>query len=114
MLKIGLTGGIGSGKTTVSNLFAEYGIPIIDADIISHQLVEPGRTGTRSNSRNLWPAVINPDGSLDRKQLAALVFIGLRTIKQKLEAIIHPLVFQRIQVRSPHSIRLIALSVFPY
>lgn len=88
MLKIGLTGGIGSGKTTISNLFASLGIPVIDTDVIAHEL---------TNNKFVLDEIINcfgktllgHNGKLNRKALARLVFDKLEN-KQKLENILHP------------------------
>ncbi|MGR9044715.1 MAG: dephospho-CoA kinase [Gammaproteobacteria bacterium] len=96
MLKIGLTGGIGSGKTTVARLFADYGVPIIDADIIARQLVEPGQPALERIQQVFGQRVINPDGSLNRNELRTLVFTD-PGMKQKLEAILHPLILSEIQ-----------------
>lgn len=98
MLKIGLTGGIGCGKTTVANLFAAYGIPIIDADAIAHDLVEPGRPALQQLQQCFGPAIIGDDGALNRAALRELVFNDAQKKKQ-LEAILHPLVYQEMQQR---------------
>ena len=67
-LKVGLTGGIASGKTTVSNLFANLGVPIIDADVIAHALVEPGQPALKLIRKAFGPEVINCNGCLNRHQ----------------------------------------------
>ena len=99
MLKIGLTGGIGSGKTTVTRLFADFNIPIIDADIIAHQLVEPGQPALARIQSTFGQQVINPDGSLNRSELRNIVFADAN-LKQKLEAILHPLILRKIQAEA--------------
>jgi dephospho-CoA kinase len=99
MLKIGLTGGIGSGKTTVTRLFANLNIPIIDADIIAHQLVKPGQPALARIRSVFGQQVINPDGSLNRSELRSIVFADAN-LKQKLEAILHPLVLRKIQAEA--------------
>jgi len=92
MLKIGLTGGIGSGKTTVANVFRQLGTPVIDADVISHQL--SGEAAVTTRIRSLFgDDVMHADGTLDRKRLAATVFAD-RHARQQLEALLHPLVRQ--------------------
>ncbi len=96
MLTIGLTGGIGSGKTTVTDLFASLGVPIIDADVISRQLVEPGSETLLRIQAQLGPGVINPDGQLNRQQLRQLIFQSA-TARAQLDAIMHPAILAEIQ-----------------
>ncbi len=90
MLKIGLTGGIGCGKTTVSDLFANLGVPVIDADIIARRLLLPGQE-TLIHIKARFPEVFNSD-LLDKDKLRALVFSQPEE-KAALEQIIHPRVF---------------------
>ncbi len=89
MLIIGLTGGIGSGKSTVAELFREFGVPIFDADVEARRLVEPGQATLQALIREFGARILQPDGALDRAQLRSLAFSdsGLR---QRLEAILHP------------------------
>jgi dephospho-CoA kinase len=96
MLKIGLTGGIGCGKTTVARLFAELGSPVIDADQIAHELVAKGQPALKQIDQQFDAGILNPDGSLNRSRLREIVFSDPAQ-KQKLEAILHPLVYQSIQ-----------------
>lgn len=96
MLKIGLTGGIGSGKSTVTALFSAYNIPVIDADIIAHQLVEPGQPALDLLQQVFGKTIINPDHSLNRNQLREIIFSDSAK-KAQLEAILHPLIFQKMQ-----------------
>ncbi len=96
MLKVGLTGGIGCGKTTVSKLFTELNVPVIDADDIAHQLVEPGKPALLEISKAFGDKTLNPDSSLNRQHLRDVVFTDLKQ-KQKLEDILHPLVFNAMQ-----------------
>jgi dephospho-CoA kinase len=96
MLKIGLTGGIGCGKSTVTNLFEQLKVPVIDADQIAHQLVTIGQPALAQIQLEYGSDILNPDGSLNRKRLKELIFSDTQQ-KQKLEAIIHPLVYQAIQ-----------------
>lgn len=98
MLKIGLTGGIGCGKSTVTNLFASLGAPIIDADQISHDLVAPGQAALLSVQRQFGEDIIKHDGGLDREKLRNIVFSD-KTAKQRLEAILHPMVRLAIQTK---------------
>jgi dephospho-CoA kinase len=106
MLTVGLTGGIGSGKTTVSDLFAERGVAIIDTDVIAHQLVNENKSILKQISRTFGDAVLLDSGELDRKQLATIVFND-RHAKQQLENILHPairaVVKQQIQSLDRHN-----------
>ena len=96
MLKIGLTGGIGCGKTTVAKIFEQLKSPVIDADEIAHQLVAIGQPALAQIQQEFGTDVLNPDGSLNRKKLRELIFSDPEQ-KQKLESILHPLVYQSIQ-----------------
>ncbi len=96
MLKIGLTGGIGCGKSTVANIFKHLKAPVIDADDIAHQLVAVGQPALARIELEYGPDILNKDGSLNRTRLRELVFSDAQQ-KQKLEAILHPLVYQAIQ-----------------
>ena len=99
MLKIGLTGGIGCGKTTVAKVFEQLKTPVIDADEIAHQLVAIGQPALAQIQQEFGTGVFNPeDGSLNRKKLRELVFSDPKQ-KQKLESILHPLVYQFIQAK---------------
>ncbi len=95
MLKVALTGGIGSGKSTVTQLFEELGAPVIDADIIAHQLVEKGQPALKQIQQIFGDEIILPDGSLNRQKLREQVFSD-ETAKNKLESILHPLIYQCI------------------
>jgi len=95
MLKIGLTGGIGCGKTTASNLFEQLNIPVIDADKIAHQLVTVGQPALKEIEKIYGTDMLNPDGSLNRKNLRELIFSDPLQ-KQKLENLLHPLVYLSI------------------
>lgn len=115
MLKIGLTGGIGSGKSTITTLFSKHGIPIIDADIIAHQLVEPGQAALKLLQQAFGNSIINNDNSLNRQQLREIVFSNTER-KVQLESIMHPLIFQQMQdeyqqQNSPYSILCIPLLI---
>lgn len=92
MLKIGLTGGIGCGKSTVSHLFANFGIPIIDADEISHRLVVRGQPALQRIAQVFGSEILLENGELNRAALKARIFKDSQS-KQKLEDILHPLVF---------------------
>ncbi|MCK5829842.1 MAG: dephospho-CoA kinase [Methylococcales bacterium] len=114
MLKIGLTGGIGSGKSTIAELFNTlFRIPIIDADIISRQLVEPGQPALALIQKYFGKSVINPEGALDRNRLKEIIFSD-QTKKKQLEGILHPLIYEEMQSivdrqTSPYSILCIPL-----
>lgn len=73
-MRVGLTGGIGSGKSTVSQLLADRGAVVIDADAIAREVVEPGTPGLAEIADRFGPGILSPDGSLDRAALAAIVF----------------------------------------
>ena len=96
LLRVGLTGGIGSGKTTVKNFFDELGAPTIDADEISHRITKPGQAAFDEVVALFGKESLDETGNLDRKRLRALIF-DEPDLKQKLEAIIHPRV--RAQIR---------------
>jgi dephospho-CoA kinase len=96
MLKIGLTGGIGCGKTTVSKIFDQLHTPIIDADEIAHQLVAAGQPALLEIEQAYGSGMLNSDGSLNRKKLRELIF-SEPSQKQKLENMLHPLVYLSIK-----------------
>jgi dephospho-CoA kinase len=96
MLKVGLTGGIGSGKSEVSRRLASYGALIIDADQVAREVVEPGTPGLAQVVAAFGTDVLASDGTLDRPRLAEMVF-GDDALRAKLNAIIHPLVRDRIR-----------------
>jgi len=91
MLRVGLTGGIGSGKSAVSERLAAHGAVIIDADKAARAVVEPGTQGLARIAETFGPGVLREDGSLDRPKLAEIVFAD-ETARTKLNAIVHPLV----------------------
>ncbi|MFH8980396.1 dephospho-CoA kinase [Streptomyces varsoviensis] len=94
MLKVGLTGGIGAGKSEVSRLLASYGAVIVDADKIAREVVAAGTPGLAAVTAEFGPEVLAPDGSLDRPALGAIVF-GDPERRAALNAIVHPLVGAR-------------------
>ncbi len=98
MLKIGLTGGIGSGKSTVSQIFSDLKIPIIDADIISRQLVEPGKPAIKAIAKQFGQQILTDQGALNRKKLKEIIFSDPEQ-KKILEQILHPLVFAEMQTQ---------------
>ncbi|MFJ2472072.1 dephospho-CoA kinase [Streptomyces sp. NPDC087659] len=94
MLKVGLTGGIGAGKSEVSRLLASYGAVLIDADKIAREVVEPGTPGLAAVVEAFGPDVLTPEGTLDRPRLGAIVFSDAERLA-RLNAIVHPLVGAR-------------------
>ncbi len=98
MLKIGLTGGIGSGKTAISRLFQQFAIPVIDSDEIARQLTAAGEPAWRQISDYFGDKVLATNGSLDRAALASIVFSD-RQQRLHLEAILHPLILCEMQRR---------------
>ncbi|QHC21722.1 dephospho-CoA kinase [Streptomyces sp. GS7] len=94
MVKVGLTGGIGAGKSEVSRLLASYGAVIVDADKIAREVVEPGTPGLAAVVEEFGEDVLAPDGTLDRPKLGAIVFSDPEKLKA-LNAIVHPLVGAR-------------------
>jgi dephospho-CoA kinase len=91
VLVVGLTGGIGSGKSTVSTMLAEKGALIIDADAITRQLQQPGHEVFDAMVERFGPAIVASDGTLDRPAVAAIVFADEQARKD-LEAMVHPAV----------------------
>ena len=89
MLKVGLTGGIGSGKTAVSSVFEKLGIPVIDTDVIAHDLVNNNESILKQITDTFGPDLLKLNGELNRKKLAQLVF-NKKENKQSLENILHP------------------------
>lgn len=90
MLRVGLTGSLGSGKSTVATMLREYGAQVIEADALGRELMEPGHTVFAEIVRVFGPEVLTPDGRLDRSRLSQLAFAAGRL--QELNAIIHPAV----------------------
>ncbi|MER7665126.1 dephospho-CoA kinase [Streptomyces sp. NPDC096193] len=96
MLKVGLTGGIGAGKSEVSRLLASYGAVLIDADKIAREVVEPGTPGLAAVVEAFGPGILTADGTLDRPALGSIVFADPERLAT-LNAIVHPLVGARSQ-----------------
>ena len=94
MLKVGLTGGIASGKSTVGRMLAERGCKVIDSDRITRQLFEPGNPVNAAVAKAFGPAVVVSDGSIDRKVLGEMVFNNAE-LRQTLNSIVHPAMLQR-------------------
>jgi dephospho-CoA kinase len=97
-LVIGLTGGIASGKSTVAEMFAKLGVPVIDADAIARELVTPRQAALREIGETFGTNYINEDGTLNRSRLRALIFAD-PSARKRLEAILHPRVYAEIRER---------------
>jgi dephospho-CoA kinase len=95
VLRVGLTGGIGAGKSEVSRRLARYGAIVVDADAIAREVVEPGTDGLAEVVAAFGREVLLPDGRLDRARLGDVVF-GDPEARRRLNAIVHPLVGQRM------------------
>jgi len=112
-LRIGLTGGIASGKTTVASLFARRGIVVIDTDEIAHEIVEPGHSALDRVVEAFGRDVLDASGALDRRRLRTRVFADPAE-KRRLETILHPLILDEMARRSasapgPYQILVIPL-----
>lgn len=94
---VGLTGGIGSGKSTVAGLFAARGIPVVDADVLAREVVAPGGPA-HAEVAAAWPAVIAADGTVDRKRLGDVVFSD-PAARARLEAMLHPRIASAAEAR---------------
>ncbi|MEZ7189188.1 dephospho-CoA kinase [uncultured Pseudoalteromonas sp.] len=88
---LGLTGGIGSGKSAISAMFEELGIQVVDADIVAREVVEPGSTGLEKITEHFGEEILTTDGSLDRAKLRAIIFAD-ESQKQWLNNLLHPLI----------------------
>ncbi|WP_097460133.1 dephospho-CoA kinase [Mangrovitalea sediminis] len=93
---VGLTGGIGSGKSTVAAYFRQHGVVTVDADDVAREVVEPGSPALEAIARHFGPQVIQENGSLDRAALRAIVF-ATEEKRQWLEQLLHPLIRQRTE-----------------
>jgi dephospho-CoA kinase len=98
--RVALTGGIASGKTTVADLFAELGVPVIDTDVIARQVVEPGQPALAAVIEAFGTDVLDADGRIDRRRMRERVF-GDTDARRRLEAILHP----AIRVEMEHQSR---------
>jgi dephospho-CoA kinase len=93
VLRVGLTGGVACGKSTVAKMFADLGAEIVDADAIAHELYRPGQEVLQELVRHFGQEILKPDGELDRAKLATLVFDGGRV--EELNKIVHPAVIRQ-------------------
>ncbi|MDP9158112.1 MAG: dephospho-CoA kinase [Pseudomonadota bacterium] len=115
MFSIGLTGGIGSGKTTVADMFSARGVTVIDADLIAHQITAPGGVAMPLIESAFGPDFVTADGAMDRAKMRARVFTD-PAAKAQLEAITHPLIRaeserQRSEARSAYHIVVVPLLI---
>ncbi len=115
-MRVGLTGGVASGKSTVASLLTGLGAVVIDADVVAREVVGGGTPGLAAVVEEFGTGVLGPDGELDRAAMGRLVF-GDESARRRLEAIVHPLVHERIaelEARAPaeavvvHDIPLLA------
>ena len=110
---VGLTGGIGSGKTAVAEAFAALGADIADADVAAHAVTEQGEAGHRAVVDAFGPQAASPGGGLDRAWLRQLVFADARA-RKRLESLLHPLILARIndevaRWRAPYGLLVVPL-----
>lgn len=115
MYSIGLTGGIGSGKTQVADWLAQWGAALIDTDRIAHALTAPGGAAIEPLRRAFGPAAIRADGSLDRAWMRDRAF-GDPDVRKRLEAILHPLIDEAVRaqaerVQGPYRVFVVPLLV---
>jgi dephospho-CoA kinase len=104
MLRVGLTAGIGSGKSEVSRRLAALGAVVLDGDTAARAVVEPGTPGLARIAETFGPGVLAPDGSLDRAKLAAIVFAD-DAAREKLNAITHPLIHEHLMAAEATAIK---------
>ena len=115
MFAVGLTGGIGSGKSTVADRFGALGVPIVDTDVIAHRITAPHGIAMPEIAREFGPSFVTTDGSLDRARMRTLIFSD-DTARKRLEAITHPLIRaetqrQRDSAQGPYVIVVVPLLV---
>jgi dephospho-CoA kinase len=114
MLKLGLTGGIATGKSVVGEMLVALGAHLIQADAISHRLMQPGEPVYQEVVRAFGPGILNPDGTVNRPRLAEAAFGGKPSRIQELNKIVHPAVVNKqdewmetISLRDPHAIAIV-------
>ncbi|MEQ5839849.1 dephospho-CoA kinase [Paraburkholderia acidicola] len=115
MFAVGLTGGIGSGKSTVADRFGALGVPLVDTDVIAHRITAPHGVAMPAIAQEFGPSFVAADGSLDRAQMRTLIFSD-DTARKRLEAITHPLIRaetqrQRDDAQGPYVIVVVPLLV---
>ena len=109
---VGLTGGIGSGKTTVANMFADRGATVIDTDVIAHQLTGPGGIAIPAIRAEFGDSFVEASGAMDRAKMRAQVFADA-TAKKRLESILHPLIRQESEREAANSQAAYVIFVVP-
>jgi dephospho-CoA kinase len=97
--RVALTGGIASGKTTVANLFAAHGVPLVDTDLIAREVVEPGQPALAAVVEAFGADVLDPQGRLDRRRLRETIFADAAA-RDRLEAILHPAIRAEMERQS--------------
>lgn len=112
VLKLGLTGGIGSGKSTIANYFEAFGANIIDADLIARQVVAPGTTGLKAIQARFGTGILQADGQLNRAELRKIIF-NAEEEKLWLEQLLHPLIRNDIELKLSESTPLYHVLVSP-
>ncbi|NIP73412.1 MAG: dephospho-CoA kinase, partial [Gammaproteobacteria bacterium] len=112
MLIVGLTGGIGSGKSTAAEMFHARGVPVIDADALARELVRPGMPALEEIVRIFGRDVLDAEGRLDRAQLADMVFTDAGN-RRRLEQILHPRIRRAMQERLRELKALYCILVIP-
>ena len=98
MVVIGVTGGVGTGKSTIAAMFRQLGATVLDADAIAHRLMEPKRLAWRQIVAAFGEGILNEDGTINRRRLAAIVFRD-EPRRRRLERILHPRVLKEIKQR---------------
>lgn len=98
MLKIGLTGGVASGKSVVADVFQTLGAPLIDTDVLAREVVEPGAVGLAAIRDEFGQDVLTQDGRLDRRKLRSIIFAS-DDKRRRLESILHPLIRESLLAR---------------
>jgi len=113
MLKVGLTGGIATGKSHVTGLLRELGCAVMDADVVAHQVIEPGQPAYQEIVNEFGPEVLSDSGAIDRARLGAIVFADSSRLK-RLNAIVHPRVMEaqerwlaEVAARNPQAIAVV-------
>ncbi|MBU2641551.1 MAG: dephospho-CoA kinase [Thiobacillus sp.] len=112
MFVVGMTGGIGSGKSTVADAFAALGVPVIDTDVIARELTAPGGVALQAIRAAFGETLMQADGTLDRVALRRRVFADAAA-RHQLEAILHPAIRQRVEQTLAHLTARYALLVVP-
>ncbi len=113
MLKVGLTGGIGSGKSAVASYFTKLKVPVIDADLIAHQLLKPGTSCYRQVCRHFGESILNANKNIDRKKLKEIIFTHKKE-RIWLEDLLHPAIRKKMEqnlkkIKAPYCVLVIPL-----